>query len=167
MSPISPMSQISPASPIPRPAAAPPAPAARVLPAAPRALARKPAADPRVVLARVHAVLADLQAPTNAHWSSFRMTHRLLEKHARIPLSMFHAIHPFLEEILLRLVPDLKSIAPYKGLTEATVGWLEAVCRELRGSDPEPAQLAGEVPQKLERILRVLDALRSLAQSAG
>ena len=170
--PLSPTSPISPTSPVPPRrtppppplAAAPPAPSA---PAAPRAPARTPAADPRVVLARIHAFLVDLQGPTNAHWSSFRMTHRLLEKHARLPIAMFHAIHPCLADIRERLVPDLQAIAPYKGLTEATVTWLETVCRELRFADPEPAQLAGEVPQKLERVLRVLDALRSLAQSAG
>jgi hypothetical protein len=124
-------------------------------------------ADPQVVLARIHAVLVDLQAPTNAHWSSFRMTQRLLEKHARIPVAMFHAVHPFLEDVLTRLLPDLKAIAPYPGLTEAAVASLETVCRELCQGDPEPAQFAGEVPRKLERILRFLDALRSLAQSAS
>ena len=149
---------------------APPAPTIPVLPTAPKAPKapdRKPAADPRQVLPRIHAVLVELQAPTNPHWNSFRMTQRLIEKHARFPVAMFHAVHPFLEDIQSRLVPALRTIVPYKGLNEATVAWLEGVCRELCQKDPEPAQFADEIPRKLERILRILDALRSLAQAAG
>ena len=52
------------------------------------------------LLARILATLNDMQAPTNAHWSSFRMTQRLLEKHSRIPVAMFHAVYPFLQDIL-------------------------------------------------------------------
>jgi hypothetical protein len=130
----------------------------------PAAPARR-AADPRAAFARIQVVLADLLSPTNPHGKSFRMTLRLLEKHSRIPVAMFHAIDPFLENVLRRLVPDLKSIVPYKGLSEATVAWLEAVCRELTEGDPEPGDLAGEIPRKLERLIRVLEALRSLAQS--
>ncbi len=149
---------------------APPAPTIPILPTAPKAPQapdRKPAADPRQVLPRIHAVLVELQAPTNPHWNSFRMTQRLIEKHARFPVAMFHAVHPFLEDIQSRLVPALRTIVPYKGLNEATVAWLENVCRELCQKDPEPAQFADEIPRKLERILRILDALRSLAQAAG
>jgi hypothetical protein len=163
--------------PAPRPAvspisAAPPPqpplpPAIAAPPVRPAAPARQPAADPRAVLTRIHAALVELQAPTNAHWSSFRMTQRLLEKHSRIPVAMCHAVNPFLLDILGRLVPDLKTIVPYKGLTEEAVVRLESVCRELCEGDPEPAQFADEVPRKLERILRFLDALRSIAQSAG
>jgi hypothetical protein len=147
-----------PSPPPARPAAAPAAP--------PAASPGKPAVDPQAVLARVQAVLAELQAPTHPSWSTFRMTQRLLEKHSRIPLDMFRAVHPFLQEILARLIPELERIAPYQGLTEATVAWLEGVCHDLCERDPQPAELVGEVPRKLERILRILDALRALAQSA-
>jgi hypothetical protein len=149
--------------PAPRMAPAAPVPAAR--PAAPAR--RETAVDPRVVLARIHAVLLDLQAPTNGHWSSFRMTQRLLEKHSRIPVAMFHAVNPFLQDILYRLVPDLKKIVPCSGITEEAVARLETVCRELCESDPEPAQFVDEVPRKLERILRFLEALRSIAQPSA
>ncbi len=150
----------APPSPPLRPASPGPAPAAR--PAAP--VRREPAVDPRVVLARIHALLLDLQAPTNAHWSSFRMTQRLLKKHSRIPVAMFHAVNPFLQDILYRLVPDLKKIVPCQGITEEAVARLEAVCRELCEGDPDPTQFVDEVPRKLERILRFLEALRSIAQ---
>jgi len=95
------------------------------------------------------------------------MTQRLLEKHSRIPVAMFHAVYPFLQDILALLIPDLKAIAPLKGLTAEAVARLEVVCRELCDGDPEPEQFADEVPRKLERILRFLDGLRSLAQPAG
>jgi hypothetical protein len=151
-------------SPSPRIAPAGPVPAA-VRPAAP--VRREPAVDPRVVLARIHTLLLDLQAPTNAHWSSFRMTQRLLEKHSRIPVAMFHAVNPFLQDVLYRLVPDLQRIVPCQGITEEAVARLETVCRELCEGDPEPAQFVDEVPRKLERILRFLEALRSIAQPSA
>jgi hypothetical protein len=167
----------APPAPAPRPVpqAAPPAPppqgiSSAALPAPPPpavpepAPARRPKGDPRAALGRINAVLADLQASTNPHWSSFRMTQRLLAKHSRIPVAMFHAVNPFLQDILWRIVPDLKTIVPYKGLTDEAVGRLEAVCRELCEGDPDPAQFADEIPRRLERILRFLDGLRAIAQ---
>lgn len=149
-------------APAPPPPPSPPPAATRP---APRAPEPAPAAiDPRPVLARIDALLTELQSAGNPHWNSFRMTQRLLEKHSRLPAAMFHAVNPFLLEITGRLIPDLKSIAPYKGLTLEAVQRLETVCRELCEEDPSPAQLTGEVPRKLERILRFLDALRSVVQ---
>jgi hypothetical protein len=151
-------------APPPAPAAAPPVrPIAPPMPPP----APEPVIDPRPALARIDAVLLDLQSPANPHWNSFRMTQRLLEKHSRLPAAMFHAVNPFLQEISGRLIPDLKAIAPYKGLTLEAVQRLEAVCRELSAEDPAPAQFEDEVPRKLERILRFLDALRSVVTSGG
>jgi len=121
-------------------------------------------ADPRLVLARIDAAIVELQSPSNQQWNSFRMTQRLLEKHSRLPSAMFHAVNPFLREITSRLIPDLKAIAPYKGLTLEAVQRLETVCQELCQGDPSPAQLADEVPRKLDRIVHFLDALRALVQ---
>jgi hypothetical protein len=157
----------APAKPAPLPP--PPAPRARDIapppvPPAPPAPTAKPPVDPRPVLARIEAVIAELQAPTNQNWNSFRMTQRLLEKHSRLPSAMFHAVNPFLFEIINRLIPDLKAIAPYKGLTLEAVQRLETVSRELCQDDPSPAQLADEVPRKLDRIVHFLDALRAIVQ---
>jgi len=161
-------SAVSAAPAVSAPSAASAASAASVLPAAPLPAETQaaPAADPRL-LARIFATVTELQSPTHSHWSSFRMTQRLLEKHARIPLTMFHGIHPFLKEIRERLIGDLRTIAPYKGLTRESVARLDAVCRELCETDPEPAQFADEVPRKLERIVRFLDGLRALTQGTG
>jgi hypothetical protein len=140
--------------------AAPPKP----LPAPPPLPAASQPVDPRLVLARIEAALGELQSPANQPWNSFRMTQRLLEKHSRLPSAMFHAVNPFLQEITSRLIPDLKAIAPYKGLTLEAVQRLETVCRELCQENPSPAQLADEVPRKLDRIVHFLDALRTLVQ---
>jgi hypothetical protein len=150
----------------PIPAPVPPPPARPAAPA-PRSPETEPPVNPRPALMRIDALLTELQSTTNPHWNSFRMTQRLLEKHSRIPGAMFHAINPFLREIADRLVPDLQALAPYKGLTLESVQRLEAVCRELCQADPTPAELMDEVPRKLERILRFLDALRSVVPSGG
>jgi hypothetical protein len=118
--------------------------------------------DPRAAMARIRAKLDELQAPTNANWNNFRLAQRMLEKHARLPGAMFHSINPFLQEIADHLVPDLKLIVPNKGLTLEAVQRLETVCRELCNTDPSPADMVSEVPKKLERILRFLDALRTV-----
>jgi len=136
--------------------APPPPPAA---PAAP--------VDSRAALMRLRFRLDELQAPTNASWNNFRLAQRMLEKHARLPGAMFHSINPFLQEIAVHVVPDLKTIAPHKGLTLEAVLRLETVCRELCDTDPSPAEMVSEVPKKLERIVRFLDALRSVVSSAG
>jgi hypothetical protein len=131
------------------------------IPPPPRPTPPRPA-DPGAAFERLRARLAELQSPENANWSSFRLTQRLIEKHARLPVAMFRSIHPFLHEIAEGLVPDLKIVAPYQNLTMDAVLRLESVCRELCAGDVAPAQLADEVPRKLERILRFLDALRAV-----
>jgi hypothetical protein len=124
-----------------------------------------PLVDPRAAVARIRAKLDEIQAPTHSHWNNFRLAQRMLEKHARLPRAMFHSINPFLQEIAVHLVPDLKAIAPHKGLTLEAVLRLETVCHELCDTDPSPTEMVNEVPRKLERIVRFLDALRSVVSS--
>ena len=150
---LSPLPDFPEAEPRPRPMHAPRAP-------------ERPA-DPLQAIARIRTKLEAIQAPTNSSWNNFRLTQRMLEKHSRLPGAMFHSIDPFLQEIADHLVPDLKLIAPYKGLTPEAVQRLETVCRELCGTDPSPADMAAEVPRKLERILRFLDALRAVLPPHG
>lgn len=145
--------------------AEPPALPSPPAPHAPRPAAPPAPVDPRAALARIRAKLDELQAPTNPNWNNFRLAQRMLEKHARLPGAMFHSINPFLQEIAVHLVPDLKAIAPHQGLTLEAVLRLETVCRELCETDPSPAEMVSEVPRKLERILRFLDALRSVVSS--
>lgn len=115
----------------------------------------------RPLLKTVSDLLTDLLAPANSNLSSFRMTQRLLSKHARIPAAMFQSIQPYLKEVQERLVPALRQITPFRGITEEAVTKLEGFCTDLRRSNLSPAELKEEVPKKMERLVRFLEALRA------
>jgi hypothetical protein len=106
-------------------------------------------------------LLSELLAPGNSNLSAFRMTQRLLSKHARIPVAMFQSIQPYLKEVQERLVPALKQITPFHGITEEAVTKLEGYCTELRRPNLSPAELKDEVPKQMERLVRFLEALRA------
>ncbi|HEX5715382.1 MAG TPA: hypothetical protein VF179_04435 [Thermoanaerobaculia bacterium] len=120
-----------------------------------------PQANLRPSLKMVSDLLTELLAPANSNLSSFRMTQRLLSKHARIPVAMFQSIQPYLKEVQERLVPALKQITPFRGITEEAVTKLEGYCTELRRPGLSPAELKDEVPKKMERLVRFLEALRA------
>jgi hypothetical protein len=120
-----------------------------------------PQANLRPSLKMVSDLLTELLAPANSNLSSFRMTQRLLNKHARIPATMFQSIQPYLKEVQERLVPALKQITPFHGITEEAVTKLEGYCTELRRPGLSPAELKDEVPKKMERLVRFLEALRA------
>ena len=106
-------------------------------------------------------LLNDLLAPANPNLSSFKMTQRLLSKHARIPAAMFQSIHPYLKDVQDRLVPVLKQITPFRGITDEAVQKLEGFCNDLRSPSVSPANLKEDVPKKMERLVRFLEALRA------
>ncbi|MEA2563391.1 MAG: hypothetical protein QOH06_4895 [Acidobacteriota bacterium] len=120
-----------------------------------------PRANLRPSLKMVSDLLSELLAPANSNLSAFRMTQRLLSKHARIPVAMFQSIQPYLKEVQERLVPALKQITPFRGITEEAVTKLEGYCTELRRPGLSPAELKDEVPKKMERLVRFLEALRA------
>ena len=120
-----------------------------------------PRANLRPALKAVSDLLSELLAPANPNLSSFRMTQRLLSKHARIPAAMFQSILPYLKEIQERLVPALKQITPFRGITDEAVKKLEGYCTDLRRSNLSPAELKDDVPKKMERLVRFLEALRA------
>ncbi len=120
-----------------------------------------PQANLRPSLKMVSDLLTELLAPANSNLSAFRMTQRLLSKHARIPAAMFQSIQPYLKEVQERLVPALKQITPFRGITEEAVIKLEGYCTELRRPGLSPAELKDEVPKKMERLVRFLEALRA------
>ncbi len=115
----------------------------------------------RPSLKTVSDVLNDLLAATNTSLSSFKMTQRLLSKHARIPAAMLQSTHPYLQEVQERLVPVLRQITPFHGITDEAVKKLETYCRDLRRADLSPSQLKDDIPKKMERLLLFLGALRS------
>jgi hypothetical protein len=120
-----------------------------------------PQANLRPSLKMVSDLLSELLAPANSNLSAFRMTQRLLSKHARIPVAMFQSIQPYLKEVQERLVPALKQITPFRGITEEAVTKLDGYCTELRRPGLSPAELKDEVPKKMERLVRFLEALRA------
>jgi pyruvate/2-oxoglutarate dehydrogenase complex dihydrolipoamide acyltransferase (E2) component len=136
------------------PASAPPKPAA-----APRPSAAAPA-DQKAALAKINALLVELMSPKNPNLSAFKMTQRLLSKHARIPDAMFQSIYPYLEEVRDKLVPALRPVIPYQGITEDVVSRLETFCNELLRADSSQAK--EEVSKKMERLPRFLEAVRSV-----
>ena len=120
-----------------------------------------PRANLRPALKTVSDLLSDLLAPANPNLSSFKMTQRLLSKHARIPAAMFQSTLPYLKEIQERLVPALKEITPFRGITDEAVKKLEGYCTDLRRPNPSPAELKDDFPKKMERLVRFLEALRA------
>lgn len=146
-------------SPAPRPRA----PAAAAKPSPPPA----PARDLGPVLAKIDARLAELQSPGNAHGNAFRMTQRLLAKHGRVPAAMYDSILPFLDEIAQGLVPDLRDIVPYRGITPEVVQRLANQCAALRGADPALAGMKQEISRGMERVTRFLEALRGVIPHAS
>lgn len=120
-----------------------------------------PRANLRPALKTVSDLLNELLAPANPNLSSFKMTQRLLSKHARIPAAMFQSILPYLKEVQERLVPALKQITPFRGITAEAVVKLEGYCTELRRPNLSPAELKEEVPKKMERLVRFIEALRA------
>ncbi|HYN19789.1 MAG TPA: hypothetical protein VE078_02435, partial [Thermoanaerobaculia bacterium] len=85
------------------------------MPAMPAMAELAPRPNLRPALKGVSELLNELLAPANANLSSFKMTQRLLSKHARIPAAMFQSTYPYLKDIHERLLPALKEITPFHG----------------------------------------------------
>ncbi|HEX7180611.1 MAG TPA: hypothetical protein VF756_02125 [Thermoanaerobaculia bacterium] len=160
-----------PREPAPATEPAPPPPAPRTKAARSPAAPAKPAPSPAPtspprdlgpVLAKIDARLTELQSPGNPHGSAFRMTQRLLAKHGRVPAAMYDSILPFLDEIAKGLVPDLREIVPYRGITPEVVQRLANQCAALRGADPALAGMKQEISLGMERVMRFLEALRGV-----
>jgi len=143
---------------------APPAPAVTA-PAVTRRPPPAPAAplrpELRSAFLKIHETLAELLAPGHPHLNAFRMTQRLLAKSSRIPAGMFQSIHPYLDEVRVLLVPELRRIVPYRGITEEALDRLDGYCYDLLHADPSLATLRDEIPKKMERLLRFLEAVRA------
>ena len=146
-----------------RPAPAPPKAAApKAAPKPKPEPAPVPVVDQAATLAQVNQILVELMSPNNPNLSAYKMTQRLLAKHTRIPDAMFQSIYPYLEEVRGRLVPALRPLVPYKGVTEDVVNRLEAYCGDLLRIDPTPERLKDEIPRKMDRLPRFLEAVRSV-----
>jgi len=151
-------------APAPEPRAAEPAPAPPPRSAS-AGRSRLSAAQKATLVEDLRRRLVALQSPQNPRWNAFRMVVRMFDRHGRMPDEMVRGTHPFLEELLTVLVPDLHRLAPYHGITVEVVTRLEATCRGLLAS---AEALPGEMPllQRLERVQRFLDALQGVLAPA-
>ncbi|MEO8505711.1 MAG: hypothetical protein ABI609_17575 [Acidobacteriota bacterium] len=135
-------------------------------PRAPERAPAPPALPPQEQAALVAELRTRLAAQLNAqssNWNSFRMVRRMFERHGRVPDEMFRAAQPFVEELLSTILPELRQLAPYRGLTVEHVERLEGTCRSLViPADGGPLESA--VQQRLERLQRFLDALRMVLE---
>lgn len=120
-----------------------------------------PVVNKRQALKTVSDVLNELLVAGNSNLNSFKMAQRMLSKHNRIPAAMLESTHPFIRDVQDRLVPHLRQITPFQGITDEAVKKLEGYCTDLRRKDFNPAQLKDEIPKKMERFLRFLEALRA------
>jgi hypothetical protein len=157
-----------PAAGAPAAAATPPA-AARAAPAAPEppsrpAASRLTPSQQITLVTDLHRRLAALQGPQNAHWRSFHMVLRMFARHGRLPDEMLHSSQPFVEELLTVVVPGVRRLAPYRGLTPELVDRLEATCQSLLARPGESAASDSSPFQRLERLQRFLDALGSVLE---
>jgi len=125
-------------------------------PAAPASVARR-----RETLERLHEVLAELQAPENHGWSSYRMLQRLLDKQMRIPPSMLQGAHPFVYNVLNNLVPQLESAAAVGAVPAEARRRLVECCMALTSDGITPEQMMREVPTNLARLGRLLEGLHA------
>ena len=108
--------------------------------------------------------LAALQGPQNARWRSFHMVLRMFARHGRLPDEMLASSQPFVEELLTVLVPGVRRLAPYRGLTCELVDRLEATCQGLLARPGDAAAGDSSPFQRLERLQRFLDALGSVLE---
>lgn len=119
------------------------------------------AANKRMALKTVSDTLNELLGSGNSNLNSFKMAQRMLSKHNRIPAAMLESTHPFVRDVQERLVPYLRQITPFQGITDEAVKKLEGYCTDLRRKDLAPTQLKDDIPKKMERFLRFLEALRA------
>jgi hypothetical protein len=120
-----------------------------------------PAVNKRQALKAVSDLLKELLGAGNSNLNSFKMAQRMLSKHNRIPAAMLESTHPFVRDVQERLVPLLRQITPFQGITDEAVKKLEGYCIDLRRKDFNPAQLKDDIPKKMERFLRFLEARRA------
>lgn len=126
---------------------------------APPPLSPAAAAARRETLEGLHRLLLSLQAADNAHWSSYRMLQRLLQRHTRVPPSIVQGAHPFVWDVLNGLVPQLEAAASIGAVPQEARRRLVECCLALTNDGLTPEQMAAEIPGQLARLQRLLEAL--------
>ncbi len=141
-------------------AASPPARAAETREPAATQAAGHPSAGALVAVLRTN--LAALRDPQNPRWRDFRMVHRLLVRQGRVPVTMLSAALPLVREIERDVLPGLRRLTPYRGLSPEVVARLGESCDALLGIAYRPPKDGGELALKLDRLVRFLEAIESV-----
>ncbi|HVT59355.1 MAG TPA: hypothetical protein VHR45_13260 [Thermoanaerobaculia bacterium] len=151
------------------PAGEPPQPAGErhPAPATPPVPAAAPIASGKqeTLLADLRRRMAALQSPLNPRWNSFRLVLRMIDRHGRVPDAMVGASLPFIEELLADVAPDLRRLAPYRGLTADLADRFEGACRALAAGLRSPAAGEPTPQQELAQLQRLLAALETGLES--
>jgi hypothetical protein len=116
----------------------------------------------RVAAARlIHDEIAGLRTNGSSSWISFRMIQRLVAKQTGVPPSMLQAAHPFLRELQSRLLPRLPAAIAMGDLSPDIGKTLAQICDLLLDQNLGPRQIRDDVPEAINRLLRVLDGLEA------
>ena len=118
-------------------------------------------------LENLERMLGDICSPNNPRWNSFRMVHRLVDKHARVPPSMVLGAAPFLEELKSRIAPQLEELGGASELGQTVVHHLQAALLSLRTSRLLPGQSEEESATALKRVNETVEALQKLLLRYG
>jgi hypothetical protein len=109
--------------------------------------------------------LQPLLSRSNSHRKSFELVHRLLKQKKVVPPAMLHSMHPYLFDLMNKLVPQLNGLPGIDELSEEQGPRLIELCTFLCRKEFSPEQLKGVVPETMQRLIRLLDALASAISS--
>ncbi len=101
---------------------------------------------------------------SGSQYKSFQLIQRLLKQKRAIPPAMVQSMQPFVASLLNELVPQLDGGA-VAGMVSVDIPQLAADCRTLTQPSFSPTELAGTVPEAMQRLDGLLGHLtESLAQ---
>ncbi|MEL7061435.1 MAG: hypothetical protein AAGN46_15535 [Acidobacteriota bacterium] len=92
--------------------------------------------------------------------NQFELIQRLLRQRRVVPMTMVQSMHPFLFEIVGRLVPQLEADGYADDVFPRHAARLVEICRSLTRPQPTQVELREEFPPQMEELLNVLEGLK-------
>ena len=117
------------------------------------------------LLRDLQGILRPLKARTNAHRKSYELVHRLLKQKKVVPPAMLESMHPYLYDVMNRLIPQLHQLADVPEISPDHSSNLIEYCTFLCNKDLGPQHLREAVPNTMEHLLRLLDGLNAITDS--
>ena len=111
-------------------------------------------------------IFLPLLSRSNSHRKSFELVHRLLKQKKVVPPAMLHSMHPYLFDLMNKLVPKLNGLPDMEELSDAQGPKLIEICTFLCRKQFTPDQLKGVVPETMQRLIRLLNGLSSIISSS-